>query len=63
MQKKGPEIFEKSKMLKNNQQNSENIIFAQSTQWATYVPNLKNSSWFMRPWLQKNKFDLLLAVN
>ena len=37
-------------------------LMPRSIQRATNVPNLKDLSWFMRPLLQKNKFDRLLDV-
>ena len=59
---KKPRKLRKIQKHKNTSQNSKNKIFAKlelmsrSVQQSTYVPNLKDLSWFMRPWLQKNKF-------
>ena len=57
---KKPGKLKKSKTRKNNRQNSENKIFEKKTermsrsiQLATYIPNLKDLSWFMSPWLHK----------
>ena len=49
----------RSKTSKNNRQNSEYKIFekaelmSRSLQRAPHVHNLKDLSWFMKPWLQK----------
>ena len=63
MLKKGPKKFEKFQTRKNNWQNSANNIFenkkelmCKNMQRATYVPNLKDLSWSIRAWLQKNSF-------
>ena len=66
-EKNGKLLF-KSKTRKNSCLNSENKIFGTDGTYvekyaeATYVPNLKHLSWFMRPWLQNNEFDLISAV-
>ena len=32
-------------------------LMSRSIQWVNYVPNLKDISWFMRPWLQKRRLN------
>ena len=69
MNKKNPENFEKSKIHKNNRQNSENNNYTKN---GTYVEKYtaghlctKFEEFFLiyEAMIAKNRFDLLLAVN
>ena len=69
MKKKSPENFEKSKIHKNNRQNSENYIFTKNR---TYVEKytaghlctkFEEFILIYEAMIAKNRFDLLLAVN
>ena len=69
MLKKSPENYEKSKMHKNNPQNSENKYFAKN---GTYVEKYTAGHAYTKfekfiliyeAMITKNEFDLLLAVN
>ena len=66
---KSPENFAKSKMCKNNRQNSDNMIFAK---FATYVKKyaaghlctkFQEFTLIYKATIVKIEFDLLLAVN
>ena len=43
-----------AKISKMNILKKQKQTYVDCIQRATYVPNLKDVSWFMRPWLQKN---------
>ena len=69
MLKKSPENFAKSKMRKNNRQNSENMIFAKN---GTYVEKstaghlrtkFEEFTLIYKATIAKIEFDLHLAVN
>ena len=69
IEKKSPENFEKSKMRKNNRQNSKNDIFTKN---GTFVEQytaghlctkFEEFILISEAMIAKNRFDLLLAVN